>query len=612
MAEPPRGAHEGQFCTDREEQIAFDYIRSGNGIIAGDDYIADIEDIRRVMSPNATPLDAFMMPDERRYENGEYGGDTSAWGDAVERRIAELVPNDIKARQNLGLYYGNEIEDACRNANAIAIKGLIALNGSTSLTLPEGVTQVGHIELCDSAFCGSASLALPAGVTQMGDIYLEGSSCLTLPDSVTQMGNVNLDSGASITFPDGFVLKASNKYMSFSAEEMNQLLSEHQKKQEFRLADGTIYGYQQGDTIYLTPAGINPNTPIHEYAHLWAKVYERLRPEEWNALKKELKATPQWTEIVNSTSYSFIDNDENRLAGEVLATIIGNKGEELQMRAAKETLEDSSRKKTTSRREVKDTAARFKNIVTDMAVKDVFDADGMERTGEVTLKVLQDFAKGKGLKIRKEEGEKLAAIAEFDRARVKASEYVSKSNRKFNEELQMQIEGKFDSEPHTYNLGYPGPILRSTGIPNLPIQVSSTKLNEKSNSDKHKYNLNEIKDLVKHINAPVAVFSYGDGTLAQNIIIDIEHDNSHFLVGLSLNAHIKGVALEINSIRNVFPKDDYKWIEWIQEGKTRYMDKETIKALLAQQRTNPADVNHLDLKSAAKIEEIIDLSFASS
>ena len=669
MAEPPRGAHEGQFCTDREEQIAFDYIKSGNSIVAGDDYIADIEDIRRVMSPNATPLDAFMMPDKRRYENGEYDGDTKAWGRSVKQRIAELVPSNKEERWKLGLYYGREIRNACKNANAVVIKGNIKLTGSSSLALPEGVTQVGDIELSGSAsltlpegvtqvgkiyLTDSASLTLPEGMTQVGDIELSGSSSLTLPEGVMQVGKIYLTDSASLTLPEGVtqvgkiylydsssltlpegVTQVGNIYLSASAsltlpegvtqvgdielsgsasltlpEGMTQVgkiyLSSSIPEDDlndipFRLSDGTIYGYQQGDTIYLTPSGINPNTPIHEYAHLWAKVYERLHPAEWNALKEELKATPQWTEIANSASYSFIDNDENRLAGEVLATIVGYKGEELQMQAAQETLKSTSGKRSTHKEEIRASVDRFKKLVTDIAVKDVFDADGMERTGEVTLKVLQDFAKGKGVKISKKDGERLAAMAEFERNRIRTTEYISKSNERFNEELQRQIEGEFDSEPHTYNLGYPGPILRSTGIPNLPIQVTSTKLYEKSNSLKHKYDLKEIKDLVKHINTPVAVFSYGDGTLAQNIIVDIEHDNSHFLVGLSLNAHIKGVALEINSIRNIFPKDNYKWMEWIQEGKSRYLDKETIKVLIAQQRTNPADVNHLDLDFVTNI-----------
>ena len=449
MAEPPRGAHEGQFCTDREEQIAFDYIRSGNGIIAGNAYIADIEDIRHIMSPDATPLDAFLMPVERRYENGEFGGDTSAWGKSVEQRIAELIPDKKEERWKLGLYYGYEIEDACKNGNAIAIKGsvrngdAIAIEDPVSLTLPKGVMQVEDIELYCSASLtlsegvtqvgviylhDSASLTLSEGVTQVDGIYLYdsvsftlpksvtevriidlgGSASLTLSEGVTQVKRATLTPGSSITFPDGFVLKPSEKdgVTRYSAEEMNRLLSEHQKKQEFRLADGTIYGYLQGDTIYLTPAGINPNTPIHEYAHLWAKVYEKLHPAEWASLKEELKALPQWKEIAESESYSFIESDENRLAGEVLATIVGNKGEELMLSAARDTLEKGKR----TDESVAKGAEYFRQLVTDMAVKDVFDAEGMKHTGEVTLKVLKDFAEGRGVKIRKDEGERLAAM----------------------------------------------------------------------------------------------------------------------------------------------------------------------------------------------------------
>ena len=536
MAEPPRGAHEGQFCTDREEQIAFDYIRSGNGIVAGNAYIADIEDIRRIMSPNATPLDAFMMPDERRYENGEFGGDTSAWGKSVEQRIAELIPDKEEERWKLGLYYGYEIEDACKNGNVIAIKGSvrngdaivivdpvslilpkgvtqvgdielygsasltlsagvtqvgliylynsasltlsegvtqvegIVLWDSTSMTIPKGVTQVGNIDLHDSTsltipegvtqvgniyLYGSSSLTLPKGVTQLRDIYLrdstsmtipkgvtqvrdiklcdsvsltfpEGvtwvgnidlrdSASLTLPEGVKQVGNIHLSPGSSITFPDGFVLRnESHDSMHYSSEKINEILSEHQKKTEFHLSDGTVYGYQIGETIYLTPKGVNPNTPIHEYAHLWAKVFEKLRPDEWESLKEELKVLPQWKEIAESESYSFIESDENRLAGEVLATIVGNKGEELMLSAARDTLKEGER----TDESVAKGAEYFRRKVTDMAVKDVFDAEGLERAGEVTLKVLKDFAEGKGFKMSKEEGERLVAMAESERNRV--------------------------------------------------------------------------------------------------------------------------------------------------------------------------------------------------
>ena len=135
MAEPPRGAHEGQFCTDREEQIAFDYIREGHGITAGQDYVSDIEDIRRVMSPDATWMDAFMMPERRRYENGEFGGDTSAWGEAVEERIRRLLSDSRDERIRAGYYVDEEV-----SADAIDWNKLKAFRGSLDIFLHENAT----------------------------------------------------------------------------------------------------------------------------------------------------------------------------------------------------------------------------------------------------------------------------------------------------------------------------------------------------------------------------------------------------------------------------------------------------------------------------------------
>ena len=47
--------------------------------------------------------------------------------------------------------------------------------------------------------------------------------------------------------------------------------------------------------------------------------------------------------------------------------------------------------------QVREAVNKFKAKLTNMAVTDVFGAEGLERTGEVTLKVLMDFAEGRGL-----------------------------------------------------------------------------------------------------------------------------------------------------------------------------------------------------------------------
>ena len=63
---------------------------------------------------------------------------------------------------------------------------------------------------------------------------------------------------------------------------------------------------------------------------------------------------------------------------------------------------------------------------------------------------------------------------------------------------------------------------------------------------------------------------------------------------------VKGKALEINSVRNVFPKDNAEWLNWISQNKLLYADKEKIHALIDKQQTNLADVNYLNLDDVAK------------
>ena len=184
----------------------------------------------------------------------------------------------------------------------------------------------------------------------------------------------------------------------------------------------------------------------------------------------------------------------------------------------------------------------------------------------------------------------------------KAEGSVAALNTRFNNELQQQIDGNLPSN-HIYQMGKPGQILRSTGVPDLPIQMNAKRLQDKATLFDHNFELYEVKDLVKALQNPLAVFSYGDKTKAQNIIVALQKNGKNFIVGLSLNPTVGGKALEINSIRNVFPKDNSEWLNWISQGKALYLDKEKIQTLIAQQRTNLADVEYLDLDSAAKVVE---------
>lgn len=95
---------------------------------------------------------------------------------------------------------------------------------------------------------------------------------------------------------------------------------------ELSTTDGKVYGWAVDGKIRLTPDGINPNTPIHEYTHLWAAALQKSNPKLWNEVAEAMKLSPVWNEVMADENYSNIHGDENRVASEVLSRLSGNEG----------------------------------------------------------------------------------------------------------------------------------------------------------------------------------------------------------------------------------------------------------------------------------------------
>ncbi len=86
-----------------------------------------------------------------------------------------------------------------------------------------------------------------------------------------------------------------------SNEEVDEIVRragrQPQKREFLQTSDGTIYGYAKGGKIYLTARGLNPNTPIHEYTHLWDTACQRANPELWKRGVELMKQLPLWEAI---------------------------------------------------------------------------------------------------------------------------------------------------------------------------------------------------------------------------------------------------------------------------------------------------------------------------
>ena len=93
----------------------------------------------------------------------------------------------------------------------------------------------------------------------------------------------------------------------------------------FRTANGEAYGFTVGGKIYVDPRIATSETPVHEYAHLWATALRSGNKEEWQNVVGLMKDTKVWDEV--KERYPELKTDDE-IADEVIATYSGQRGAE--------------------------------------------------------------------------------------------------------------------------------------------------------------------------------------------------------------------------------------------------------------------------------------------
>ena len=93
----------------------------------------------------------------------------------------------------------------------------------------------------------------------------------------------------------------------------------------FRTANGEAYGFTVGGKIYIDPRIATSETPVHEYAHLWATALKSANAKEWQNVVGLMKGTKVWDEV--KALYPELKSDDE-IADEVLATYSGRRGAE--------------------------------------------------------------------------------------------------------------------------------------------------------------------------------------------------------------------------------------------------------------------------------------------
>lgn len=175
-----------------------------------------------------------------------------------------------------------------------------------------------------------------------------------------------------------------------------------------------------------------------------------------------------------------------------------------------------------------------------------------------------------------------------------SSKDITKINNDFNDDIENFKSGSLN-EKYKFKLGKPSEILLKCGFPNDDIELLAKQLKLKMSI--HNFSADDIKDLPLALQNPLAVFSYGDAKKSQNVIVNLNKDGKNFVVGI----HFNQVNGQISDIRGLFNKDNQEWLNWINQGKARYLNKNKLQELINQQRTNLAEVEYLDLKPVESI-----------
>lgn len=156
--------------------------------------------------------------------------------------------------------------------------------------------------------------------------------------------------------------------------------------------NGTIYGWTVGGEIFLTKDGFNPDTPIHEYTHIWANAMKQKNPKGWASIKNLLKDTPVWNEVVNDENYSNIRNNEDSVASEVLSRISGKENAKRMEAEAQKMIDET--KGNVAKAKVQELINRVKKAVEkfwNWVGTELFKIENFDSVEQVADRILYDL-----------------------------------------------------------------------------------------------------------------------------------------------------------------------------------------------------------------------------
>lgn len=108
---------------------------------------------------------------------------------------------------------------------------------------------------------------------------------------------------------------------------------------KFAQGKGVVYGYTDGKEIVLNQEHLNPNTPIHEYQHLWRTAAKKMNPELIEHGDKLIMQTQLFADLKEDPNYKHLSDDE--ICDEAFARLTGEDGAAILEQMAKDAIKEN-------------------------------------------------------------------------------------------------------------------------------------------------------------------------------------------------------------------------------------------------------------------------------
>lgn len=212
----------------------------------------------------------------------------------------------------------------------------------------------------------------------------------------------------------------------------NQLKAVAEPGVQYLKGKGVVYGYTDGEEIVLNAEHLNPNTPIHEYQHLWRTAAKKMNPELIEHGDKLIMKTQLYADLKQDPNYNHLTDEQ--ICDEAFARLTGEDGAAILEQMAKDAIKENpldTAKELSVINKLKEWLKKFWYWTLDTFTKWKPEDIKKMTLEDIRNLVLRDLANGVGPRIKLHEAENVDDI-----------KFMGSTTKKRMKDISTQLEGR--------------------------------------------------------------------------------------------------------------------------------------------------------------------------